>query len=416
MTRFAGMPDDGDAMLLADAVALIRRQLSPVRDNETVNLHQVRGRVLADDLVTTIDLPPHDTSAMDGFAVRSADIATGKTTSLRLVGDAAAGHPFDGAVGEKEAVRILTGAAVPQGADRVVELERSVIIGGSVHAQADVLAANNIRRRGEDVASGTRVFRAGHRLRAQDVALAGALGQSTLRVRKPLRIGLFSTGDELCEPGTQPGPGQIWDFNRLILPGLLEPFGCLVNDYGILRDDKQSVEAALLSAARDCDLLITTGGMSVGREDHIRSVIGRRGSLDIWPISIRPGRPVGLGDIDDCPILALPGNPIAAVIAFVAFGRTVVSVLSGAHDEMPTPLRLPAGFEFKKPAGLRQYLLADLANASGSMSTAVPWPKQSPAMLSPLLKANGLIVLDEHREHVAFGDLIDVMPLEAFLH
>jgi molybdopterin molybdotransferase len=409
------MIGDAEPMLLADAVALLRRQLSPVRDIEAVGLRQARGRVLAHALVAATDLPPCDTSAMDGFAVRSADMAPGQGSSLDLIGEATAGHPFDGTVGKNEAVRILTGARVPDGADRVMLQEHSVVIGGKVRVQPDAQASDYIRRRGEDVAANSSVLPAGHILRAQDIALAGALGHETLSVRRPLRVGLFSTGDELCEVGTPPGPGQIWDFNRLILPGLLEPFGCIVHDYGILRDEKRSVEAALSAAARDCDLLITTGGMSSGSEDHIRSVIGRRGSLDIWPVAIRPGRPVGLGDIDDCPILALPGNPIAAVVAFIAFGRTVVRILSGARDEAPAPLRLPAGFEFTKPAGLRQFLLADVGAIPVGISTATPWPRQSPSMLLPLIKANGLIVIDEKREHIAFGDLVDVMPLEAFL-
>jgi molybdopterin molybdotransferase len=247
------------------------------------------------------------------------------------------------------------------------------------------------------------------------VALAGALGLRQLTVFRQLRVGLFSTGDELCEPGDIRRSGQIWDANRLLLPGLLAPLACEVHDYGILQDDALNMEGALLTAARDCDLLITTGGMSVGTEDHIRSIIGRRGSLEVWPLAIKPGRPVGLGDIDDCPILALPGNPIAAAIAFIAFGRPIITTLSGARDEQPLTLDLPAGFAFEKRKGIRQFLLADLARSADGTSIVIPWPQQSPAMLSSLAGARGIIVLPEDRTHVAPGDPVAFVPLDTLL-
>jgi molybdopterin molybdotransferase len=255
----------------------------------------------------------------------------------------------------------------------------------------------------------------GHRLRSQDIALVGSLGIDHLDVRQKLRIGLFSTGDELCEPGQMRDRGQIWDANRLLLLGLLDTASSEVKDYGIVRDDPAEVEGHLLAAARDCDLLITTGGMSVGREDHVRNIIGRRGVLDVWPVAIKPGRPVGFGDIDDCPILALPGNPTAAFIAFVAFGRPIVDALCGVIGPFTSPLHLPAGFSFEKPRGLRQYLLAGIAAERFGMSTAIPWHKQSPAMLSPLTKAAGVIVLPEERERVRFGELVEFLPIETFI-
>src|SRR5262249_36159650 len=196
------------------------------------------------------------------------------------------------------------------------------------------------------VHAGGLAIAAGTRLRAQDVALAGALGCKKLEVLRRPRVGLFSTGDELCEPGNVLANGQIWDANRCILRGLLEHLGCQVADFGILRDEPELLEGALSRAAHDCDLLVTSGGMSVGSEDHIRSIIGRRGVLELWPLAIKPGKPVGLGDIDDCVILALPGNPIAAVVAFIAIGRAVVDLVSGASHDPPGLLAMPAGFTF----------------------------------------------------------------------
>jgi molybdopterin molybdotransferase len=400
---------------LAEALQMARPQLVSVREQEFVALHEARGRVLARELIASVDLPPHNSAAMDGFAIRSADLVPGAVTSLKVIGEAAAGHPFDGMVSAAQAVRILTGAQMPEGADRVVEQELCVRDGAMVRLRGDGHDKDNWRRRGEDVRAGTVLLPAGYRLRAQDVALAAALGIRQLTVFRRLRVGLFSTGDELCEPGQARQSGQIWDANRLLLPGLLAPLACEVHDYGILRDDALKIEGALLAAARDCDLLITTGGMSVGAEDHIRAIIGRRGSLEVWPLAIKPGRPVGLGDIDDCPILALPGNPIAAAIAFIAFGRPIVAMLAGARDEQPLTLDLPAGFAFEKRKGIRQFLLADLARSPDGTSIVMPWPQQSPAMLSPLAGARGIIVLPEDRTHVVPGDSVAFVPLDAFL-
>ena len=235
-------------------------------------------------------------------------------------------------------------------------------------------------------------------------------------MRRQLRVALFSTGDELCEPGSALGSGQIWDANRCLLRGLLEHAGCEFQDLGILRDDPHAVEGALSAAAHDCDLLVTSGGMSVGHEDHIRSIIGRQGTLDIWPLAIKPGRPVGLGDIDDCPILALPGNPIAAVVTIIAFGRMVVDVLAGALDDPPAMLTLPAGFASTKARGVRQFLLASVERQKSGATAVVPCNRQGSAMLSALAVSGGLIVLGEDCERVEPGEFVDYLPLDPYLH
>jgi molybdopterin molybdotransferase len=209
--------------------------------------------------------------------------------------------------------------------------------------------------------------------------------------------------------------GQIWDANRPLLGGLLASLACDVRDYGILRDSAREIESALLAAAHDCDLLITTGGMSVGAEDHVRTVTARRGFLEAWPLAIKPGRPVGFGDIDDCPILALPGNPTAAAIAFIAFGRPIVTMLASSQNEQPLTLILPAGFDFEKEAGFRQFFLADIGQGPDGKSAAIPLPQQSPAMLLPLARAQGLIVLPEDCASVTAGNPVMFVPLDAFL-
>lgn len=405
----------GRSVQLDEAIARVRAQLPIVRECEEVGLADARGRVLAAALEAPVDLPLYNSSAMDGFAVRAQDLTSAAVPSFEIIGEAAAGHPFDGAIRHGEAVRILTGGRVPEGVDRVVEQEKCVVSGNRVYVRGQLSSKDNWRRRGEDLAAGARVFAAGHRLRAQDVTLAGALGIRQLEVRRRLRVGLFSTGDELREPGSVLGGGQIWDSNRLLLPSLLAPLACDVRDCGILQDDAREIEGALLAAARECDLLITTGGMSVGAEDHLRAVIGRRGYLEAWPLAIKPGRPVGLGDIDDCPILALPGNPIAAAIAFIAFGRPIVTTMAGVQTDEPLTLKLPSAFALEKSRGVRQFLLADVAVDTHGASVAELLPQQSPAMLSLLTRTRGLIVLPEDCASVSIGEPVTFMPLDSFL-
>jgi molybdopterin molybdotransferase len=403
------------AIRLADAVAAIPTQLAPIPDTEEVGIAGARGRVLATDLVAQVNLPQWDSSAVDGFAIRAADLVPDRVNRLRVIGEAAAGHPFAGDLAPGQAVRILTGAPLPRGADVVVMQEVCRINGADLLVKGGAASKKHWRPRGEDICLGAKAITAGRRLRAQDVALAGALGCNQLRVRRQPRVGLFSTGDELCEPGNVLASGQIWDANRCILRGLLEHLGCQIVDFGILRDEPRLLEGALSRAAHDCDLLVTSGGMSVGSEDYMRSIIGRRGVLELWPLAIKPGKPVGFGDIDDCAILALPGNPIAAVVAFIAIGRAVVDVIAGASHDPPRPLSMPAGFSFDKKSSVRQFLLGELRTDGDGKSVVIPCERQGTAMLSGLAASDGFIVLDEDREIVRPGEFVDFIALQGYL-
>jgi molybdopterin molybdotransferase len=270
----------------------------------------------------------------------------------------------------------------------------------------------NFRRRGEDVRAGSVVLPAGRRLRPQDIALAAALGAHELIVFERLRVALFSTGDEVREPGTPLNIGQIWDANRWLLRSLLEALGCRVSDLGILTDDLHSIEGAISEAAHEHDLIVTSGGVSVGSEDHMTNVIRRRGSLDTRRLAIKPGKPIGLGDIDDCPILALPGNPVAAAVSFIAFGRSVVLRLAGSSEDGPLAFRLPAGFGYRKIRGRRDYLLGVVERDGSGVSSISMFERQGAAMLSAISQTEGFVAIDEHVEHVQPGDLVDFIPHE----
>ncbi|MGA2125402.1 MAG: gephyrin-like molybdotransferase Glp [Xanthobacteraceae bacterium] len=402
-------------MTQAEARAIVARRFAPTIGIERVPLAAARNRVLASDLVATVDLPPHDGAAVDGVAVRSADLSAGTAVRLRLVGRAAAGRPFIGTLEEGQAVRICAGAPMPAGADAVIMQESCLIDGLSVSIAQGTSMTGNCRRHGDDVRAGSVLVAAGRRLRSQDVAVAAALGNRELAVFKQLSVAIFSTGDEIREPGAELRPGEIWDTNRWLLRGLIESLGCRATDLGILPDDGREIERALSAAAHDHDLLVTSGGVSVGPEDHVGAVIRRRGTLDIWRMAITPGRPVGLGDIDTCPILALPGNTVPAIVMFVAFGRSLVLRLAGGQAETPDSLRLQARFSREKPAGRRDYLFGIVETPFDGPSVVVPFVGQGGGMFSRIAQTQGFIVLDEDSEDIRPGDVVEFIPLPSIL-
>lgn len=399
---------------LAEAGQMVQAHFPPAVPVEQVPLGRARNRVLADGLVAPTDLPRFDNAAMDGFAVRWADLGAAGPRLLH-VGQAAAGHPFAGTVRTAQTVRVLTGGEMPQGADTVVVQEHCLAKGDWVEVVENPRQGANVRRRGEDLRAGTVVLAAGRRLRAPDIALAAALGFCSLPVYRRLRVALLSTGDEVREPGSPLCAGEIWDANRWLLASLLEALGCRVSDLGIRPDDADAIESALAAAAQDHDLIVTSGGMSVGSEDHLAEVIRRHGSLETQTLAIKPGKPVGLGDIDDCPILALPGNPVAAAVAFVAFGRSLVLRLAGATHEDPVSFRLPSGFSYAKKPGRRDYLVGTHTRDGGGVGWLVPHAKQGSAMLSAMARAGGFIVIDEGVEKVKPGDLVDFIPYDVLM-
>jgi molybdopterin molybdotransferase len=413
------MADDGtshlELMTQADAQAIVECRFVSTVGTERTPLAAALNRVLAADLLATVDLPPYDSVAVDGVAARSADLSADCATQLRLVGRAAAGHPFAGVLAAGQAVRIFAGAPMPVGADVVIMQESCRIEGPSVRVPVAGIKVGYCRRRGDDVRAGSILIPAGRRLRSQDIALAAALGNRELTVFNRLNVALFSTGDEVRDPGTKLEIGEIWDTNRWLLRTLLESLGCHVTDLGILPDDALAIEGALSAAAHDNDLLVTSGGVSVGSEDHLTTVIRRRGTLDVWLLAIAPGRPVGLGDIDTCPILALPGNTVPAIVMFVAFGRSLILRLAATRDERPLSFRLPANFAVKKPAGRRDYLFGMVKNVVDGPSVVVPSTRQGAGMFSAITETQGFIVLDEKRQEIKPGDVVEFITFQSIL-
>ncbi|HVJ42693.1 MAG TPA: gephyrin-like molybdotransferase Glp [Dongiaceae bacterium] len=404
-----GVP--GRRLTLEEAQSEVRRCLFPVAAKALVPAAAALNRILASDLTAPVDLPMQDRSALDGYAFRAADLPQIGAAHLRVTGQSAAGHPHAGTVEPGCAVRILTGGSVPAGLDTVIMQERCTADGGIVSFLAADVTDRHVRFQGEDYRAGATILPRGRRIRPVDLGAASACGFPVLPVYEPLRLALFSTGDELVEPGLALAPGQIWDANRAMLKALIGETGATVNDLGILPDNLPGMLEALSWAARDHDMIITSGGMSVGDEDHVRQVIQRRGRLEIWRLAIKPGKPVGFGDIDDCPILALPGNPVAAVVTFLMLGRAALNRLSGSSEEADHCLHLPAATAITKQAGRREFRLAKIMRGENGASSLVPAGKGGSAMLSALVEAQGLIDLDEASSGAAAGEILRYLPL-----
>jgi molybdopterin molybdotransferase len=400
----------GPLMSTAAALDLLAERTAPVVGSENVDLRQARDRILAEDVVATRDVPPTDNSAVDGYAVHYDDLDTQAETRLPVKGRAAAGHALGRDAGRGEAIRIFTGAAMPEGCDTVVMQEDCTVDGDEVIIAAGLKRGANRRRAGEDIEAGKTILGRGRRLRPQDIGLAAAVGCAELPVYRPLRVAVFSTGDELHDPGDDPPFGGIYDSNRYNLVALLEGLGCVVSDLGILRDRLEVIRDALAAAAADHDLIVTSGGMSVGEEDHVKTAVEALGSLYFWRLAIKPGRPLGLGQIRGVPFVGLPGNPVAMMVTFLRIARPVILRLGGRADLAPNIFRVPAGFAHKKKAGRREWVRARLvADGEGGL-VASKFPREGAGILSSMVEADGLVELPEDLVRLEPGTVVDFLP------
>jgi len=399
----------GDLLSVDAALAEIEARLTSVVETETARLEAAHGRILSRDIIAAINLPPHANSAVDGYAFAHGDLMPDRDTSLPVSGRAAAGHPLGRPAGHGEAIRIFTGAPMPEGADTVMMQEDCLVELGWVRLKPGIKKGANRRHAGEDVAEGAVALAAGRRLGPADLGLAAALGHQELPVFRPLRVALLSTGDEVREPGAPLPPGAIYDANRFMLAALLAGLGCAVTDRGIRPDREVALVDTLAAASVGHDLIVTSGGVSTGEEDHVKSAIERLGSLHFWRLAIKPGRPVALGQIDGVPLIGLPGNPVAAIVTFVVLARPLILKLAGAAVSAPRLFRVRAGFDYRKKAGRREYVRASLQR-EGNNLLAVKYPRDGAGILSSIVQSEGLVVLDETTSDLAHGTMIDFLP------
>ncbi|MDA0340689.1 MAG: molybdopterin molybdotransferase MoeA [Proteobacteria bacterium] len=413
----------GDLTPVDEALAQLARVLVPVTEPESVALPLARGRILAEAVSASENVPPYDNSAVDGFAVYFDDLAGDGETPLPITGRAAAGHPLQRDQARGEAIRIFTGAPMPSGShdpgaratgvrgpDTVLMQEDCRETGDMVMIPPGIRRGANRRSAGEDVLAGSIVLRPGQRLRPQEIGLAAAIGRSRLMVHTPLRAAIFSTGDEVRDPGTPRVDGTIYDSNRFTLAALLQGLGCEVDDLGILPDNRQAIAAALSAAAADHDVILTSGGVSTGGEDHVRGAVEDTGSLHFWRLAIKPGRPVALGQVGRTPFIGLPGNPVAAMVTFLRVARPLILRLAGSEASAPSLFQVRAGFSYKKKRNRREYVRVRLETKVPGSHIARKYEHDGAGILSSMVFADGLVELSEEITSIGEGDLVDYLP------
>ena len=406
----------GKLLTVAEGVALIAERVFPVAEAIEAPLAEADGAVLAADISAPIDLPAFDNSAVDGFAVRHADLSAGGETRLPVRGRIAAGDTSAHTLPQGAATRIFTGARMPEGADTVfMQEDVREQPDGSVLLPAGLKAGANRRLAGEDVAAGAAALKAGTRLRPADVALAAALGIPRLPVRRPLRVGVLSTGDELAEPGSPLRPGQVYDSNRPLLLAMLRRLGVSATDLGIVRDEPERLAAALRQAAATHDLVLGSGGVSTGEEDHTRRAIEAAGRLVLWRMAIKPGRPVAMGVLGGTPVIGLPGNPVAVFVTFVHIVRPLLARLRGETYSPPRPIPLPLGFSYRKREGRREYVRVRLVEGPDASLLLEKHGQDGAGVITSLTETDGLAELVELLTDLRPGDRVGFLPYGAFV-
>jgi molybdopterin molybdotransferase len=406
--------------LRADAVVpFLRELIDPVRESSVVGLRDALGRVLAEDVVSPIDVPAHDNSAMDGYAFDGAQLQ-GEPLHLQNVGTAFAGQAWRGLVAAGQCVRIMTGAVMPAGLNTVAPQELVQLQGENITIPAGTIRAGDNRRfRGEDLQRGTAALLARKRLGPAELGLLASLGIGEVRVWRQPTIAYFSTGDEVLSLGEAPREGAVYDSNRFTIFGLLTRMGVNVLDMGVVRDDPAQLEAAFTDASLRADAIITSGGVSVGEADHTKAIMRKLAGGDdgvaFWKIAMRPGRPMAVGRIGKSVLFGLPGNPVAVMVTFLAFVRPALLHLMGSTEQPKPLLRARSTEPLRKKAGRTEYQRATVETASDGSLQVRTTGQQGSGVLSSMSQANGLIVLHHDQGNVAVGDLVDVMMFEGYL-
>jgi molybdopterin molybdotransferase len=410
----------GPLLRLDDMERLIGERIAPVVETERVTLRDARARVTAADLTAPVNLPPFDNSAVDGYAVRHADLRDDGDTKLLISGRLTAGRRADVALKPCEAIRIFTGAPMPAGADTVFMQEDVTVEGGHVIVPRGLKRGANRRLAGEDVPVGQMVLPAGTVLEPQHIALAAALGLTEIEVRRRLKVAIFSTGDEVVEPGSPRGGAAIFDANRYLLRELLERLVATVTDLGILADDPENLALALAAAAADHDLIVTSGGVSTGEADYVRGAIERIGRLVFWRVAIKPGRPVALGVVrgasgHSAAFVGLPGNPVAVFVTFVRVVKVLLRRLSGARAQNLVPLPVRAAFAYKKKKDRREYVRVALRRAADGEIEAVKHPQDGAGILTSLTETDGLLEFPEDVTAIEPGARVGFLSYAALI-
>ena len=406
---------DPDALSVTEARARILGAISPVTLTERLAIRQCLDRVLAEPVTSAINVPGNTNSAMDGYAINGADLAVDGSATLHLAGQAFAGHPFAGNVDRGQCIRIMTGAPMPPGTDTVVMQEHSAADGNRISFTPGQRSGQNVRQAGEDVARGQVVLDAGRRVTAADLGLLASLGNAELAVYRRPRVAFFSTGDELRSIGQPLAEGEIYDSNRYSLYGMLTRLGVEIRDLGVVPDDPTALEAALSQAAADCDVVITTGGVSVGEADFIKGLLERLGEMQLWKIAMKPGRPLTFGRIGNAAYFGLPGNPVAVMVTFYQFVQPALRRLAGETVTEPLVVNAVCDEALRKRPGRSEYLRGQLSVAPDGQLHVSRTGSQGSGILTSMSRANCFIVLPDECGGVAVGGAVQVQPFAGLI-
>lgn len=413
----------GDSLIpldeaLSQLEARVKDSMIGERGIEVLPLDACVGRIVAEDVFAARAVPPHDNSAVDGYAVYFDDLEPDSETTLPVTARVAAGHPLDRPAVRGEAIRIFTGAPMPVGADgeqssgpdTIFMDEDASLDGDQVTLPAGLKRGSNRRDAGEDITKGSGVIDRGTLLRPQEIGLAASVGLKVLPVYAPLRVAVFSTGDEIRDPSDDAPSGCVFDANRFTIKGLLGAYGAVVTDLGILPDNRETIEAALAKAAVDHDLLVTSGGVSMGEEDHVRAAVEAQGSMHMWRLAIKPGRPIALGQVGGAAFVGLPGNPVATMVTFLVVARALILWLSGAQRVVRPLYPVRAGFRHKKKSGRREWVRVRLEATGDGLPVVHKDHSGGAGILTSMAGADGLLELDEDVELIEEGDTVRYLP------
>lgn len=407
-------------MPLDQALKTLHASVHCVVEPESEAITDALDRILADNIISTINVPSFDNSAMDGYALRAADLDQSKT--LTLIGKSFAGSPFEGQIKAGQCVRIMTGAQMPDGADCVVMQENTRADHQIIHFLTTPKAQDNVRPLGNDIALGDCLLKKGRRLSPSDIGLLASLGLEQVSVYKPLKVALFSTGDELRLPGQSLEPGCIYDSNRFAVAAMLKRLGCAVKNLGIIADDPEQLRAAFIESAKDCHAVISSGGVSVGEADYTKDILDELGQINFWKLAIKPGKPFAFGRLNNQPensnqpaFFGLPGNPVSAMVAFHQLALPCIQILSGERLTEPLQLSLPAQKTLKKRPGRTDFQRGQLSCDSKGNTALESTGDQSSGMLSSMSQANAYIILEQERGRVEPGEWVRVVPYDRWI-
>lgn len=402
--------DDFDPNSMTPDIALenIFNAIESIKETETVPVRQALDRVLANDIKSEINVPSCRNSAMDGYAVKGSDIPEHDIKKLNLIGTCLAGKPFADTVNTGECVRIMTGAIMPEGTDTVVIQERAVVAGNCINIGNNTKLGDNVREAGEDLAIGDLVLEKGMRLTPADIGLLASLGFAEVSVYKNIKVAFFSTGDELRSVGEELEDGAIYDSNRYTLFGMLTRLGVEIIDMGVVKDDKELLERAFTEAAENADVLITSGGVSVGDADYIKEILEKKGKVQFWKVAMKPGRPLTFGNIDSTWFFGLPGNPVSVMVTFYQFVQPALKKLLGESTHSPIMMKVPCVSKLKKRPGRVEYQRGVLEQDETGKIIVRKTGKQGSGILRSMADANCFIVLPMDNSGVNPGDMVDV--------